>query len=52
MEFVAKVHKLGIDPCVDVPERIINKLLRDARKQSGPVQVKGTLNARHIKQML
>lgn len=44
MEFVVKVHKLGINPCVDVPERIVNALLRDAKKQSGPVQVKGTLD--------
>ena len=44
MEFAAKVHKLGSSPCVNVPERIVNALLSDAKKQSGPVQVKGTLN--------
>ncbi len=44
MEFVAKVHKLGINPCIDVPERIVNALLCDARKQGGAVQAKGTLN--------
>ncbi len=42
MEFAAKIHKLGINPCINVPERIVNALLSDAKKQSGPVQVKLT----------
>lgn len=42
--FFAVVHKLGINPCVDVPESIVTELLRAARKTSGPVPVRGTID--------
>jgi hypothetical protein len=44
LTFSAKVHKLGINPCVDVPEKVVGALLRAAEKEKGPVQVKGALN--------
>ncbi len=43
-KFAAKIHKLGINPCVDVPGEIVSALLDEAKKRSAPVQVKGTLN--------
>jgi hypothetical protein len=41
--FSARVHKLGINPCVDVPEPVVAALLRAAGKSKGPVPVKGEL---------
>ncbi len=37
--FSATIHKLGINPVVDVPEKIVDALLRQAGKNSAPVQV-------------
>ena len=42
--FNAKVIKLGINPCVDVPVAVVQNLLKDANKTSGPVQVKASVN--------
>jgi len=44
LEFTAKIHKLGINPCVDVPDEIVSALLREANKKNAPVQVYATLN--------
>ncbi len=44
LSFAAKVHKLGINPCVDIPEKIVTELLRKAGKASGPLPVRGDLN--------
>ena len=44
IRFPATVHKLGINPCVDVPEPVVTQLLRAARRTSGPVPVRGTIN--------
>ena len=38
------IHKLGINPCVDVPEKIVTALLLLANKKNTPVQVKCDLN--------
>jgi hypothetical protein len=45
-EFTAKIRKLGINPCVDVPEEIVNTLLHDANKKRTPVQVKVRVNGK------
>jgi hypothetical protein len=42
LRFAAKVHKLGINPCVDIPGEIATELWRQAGKQSGPLR--GDLN--------
>lgn len=42
--FNAKVIKLGINPCVDVPTAVVQNLLKDSNKTSGPVQVKASVN--------
>ena len=41
--FLAVVHKVGINPCVDVPEHAVSELLRSAGKNGGPVPVQGTV---------
>ena len=46
IELSAKIHKLGINPCVDVPERIVKSLLREAGRKSAPVQVKVAINGK------
>jgi hypothetical protein len=43
IHFPAAVHKLGINPCVDVPASVVTRLLRAARRTSGPIPVKGTV---------
>ena len=44
LTFSATIHKLGINPCVDVPASIVTKLLLAANKKNTPVQVKCDLN--------
>jgi hypothetical protein len=44
LTFSATIHKLGINPCVDVPANIVATLLQKANKKSAPVQVKCDLN--------
>jgi hypothetical protein len=41
--FSTSVHKLGVNPCVDVPEPIVGALLRAAGKERGPVPVEARL---------
>lgn len=48
-KFSARIFKLDINPCVDVPERIVQKLLRVAKKERGPIPVKGRLNGKPFK---
>ena len=42
--FSAPIVKLGINACLNVPEKIVNRLLAAAGKKSAPVQVKCVLN--------
>ena len=42
--FSALIIKLGINACVNVPEKIVKNLLAAAGKKSAPVQVKCVLN--------
>ena len=42
--FSAPIVKLGINACVNVPEKIVKSLLAAAGKKSAPVQVKCVLN--------
>jgi hypothetical protein len=42
--FSAPIIKLGINACLNVPEKIVKSLLAAARKKSAPVQVKCVLN--------
>ena len=42
--FSASIIKLGINACLNVPEKIVKRLLAAAGKKSAPVQVKCVLN--------
>ena len=42
--FSASIVKLGINACVNVPEKTVKSLLAAAGKKSAPVQVKCDLN--------
>jgi hypothetical protein len=42
--FSAKIFKLDINPCVDVPEKIVNALLEVSGRTNGPIPVRGKLN--------
>lgn len=42
--FSATIVKLGINACLNVPEKIVKSLLAAAGKKSAPVQVKCALN--------
>src|SRR5690242_14804303 len=44
--FSATVYKIDINPYVKVPDRILQKLCRDAGKETGPIPVKGTLRGK------
>lgn len=46
VEFTARIHKLGLNPCVNVPNGIVNVLLQEANKKNAPVQVKTKLNGK------
>lgn len=44
--FSAKVGKIDINPYVEVPDDILLKLQQDARKEKGPLPVRGTLQGK------
>jgi hypothetical protein len=44
LTFSATIIELGINTCVNVPEKIVKSLLAAAGKKSAPVQVKCVLN--------
>ncbi len=46
--FSAQIYKVGINPCVDVPDRISSKLIAT----KGYIPVKGTINEHSFRQTL
>ena len=50
--FPAKIHKIGINPYVGVPEDTLNALFKQADRTKGPIQVRGTVNRKEFKQTL
>ena len=48
--FSTKILKLGINPCVNVPNNVLNELFRQAGKTKGPIPVRGKLNGKKFKQ--
>jgi len=48
-KFSAKIIKLGINPCVDIPQDIVSKLYTEAKKERGPVQIRGKLQGKSFK---
>ena len=45
-KFSATIHKIDINPYVQVPDDILRKLQQDANKEKGPIPVKGTLQGK------
>ena len=44
--FTAKINIIGVNPYVDVPEKILKLLQNEAKSQTKPVPVKGTVNGK------
>lgn len=42
--FSAKIFKIGVNPCVVVPDEVLEILFSDAGRNKGPLSVKGKLN--------
>jgi hypothetical protein len=50
--FSAKLKIIGINPFVYLPANILNSLFVHAKKNKGPIPVKGTINGNQYKQTL
>ena len=50
--FSATIYKLGINPVVDPPERVLKSLFTQAGRTKGPVPVRGKLNGAEFRQTL
>ncbi len=44
--FSTTVHKIDINPYVQVPDEVLRKLQQDAKKEKGPIPVQGTLQGK------
>ncbi len=51
-KFKAKLEIIDINPFVFVPLRILNKIFLDAKKDKGPIPVRGTVNGKKFTQTL
>jgi len=50
--FSATIYKLGINPVVDPPERVLNAIFKQAGRTKGPIPVHGKVNGREFRQTL
>ena len=50
--FAATIYKLGINPVVDPPERILSSIFKQAGKSKGAIPVRGRLNGIEFVQTL
>lgn len=50
--FSATIYKLGINPVVDPPERVVAALLKQAGRTKGPIAVRGKMNGAEFRQTL
>ncbi len=46
--FSAPIFKLGINPCVDVPEAVLKSLRQQSGKATGHIPVRGALNGKEF----
>lgn len=51
-QFKATIELIGINPYVLLPGKVLTKLFEEAKKDKGPIPVKGTVNAKPYKQNL
>lgn len=52
MKFVQKIALIGVNPYVIPPKEILEKLYISAKKKSGPIPVKGTIDGKQFIQTL
>jgi hypothetical protein len=50
--FSATIYKLGINPVVDPPERVLKAIFKQAGRTKGPIPVLGKVNGREFRQTL
>ena len=50
--FSAEIYIIGINPFVFVPEDILAYVFKNAKKDKGPIRIKGTVNGKAYKQTL
>src|ERR1044072_9548076 len=51
-KFKAAIQIIGINPFVSVPEKILQKIFKQAEKEKGPIPICGTVNDKPYKQTL
>ena len=52
LKFSADIYKIGINPVVDPPQRVLDIIFRQAGRSKGPVPVRGKLNGTEFTQTL
>jgi hypothetical protein len=50
--FKAEIQIIGINPFVSVPDKILQKIFKQAEKEKGPIPICGTVNDKPYKQTL
>lgn len=50
--FKAEIKIIGVNPYVSVPEKILKKIFKEAKKDKGPIPIKGIVNSLPYKQTL
>jgi hypothetical protein len=50
--FSATIYKLGINPVVDPPERVLSVIFKQAGRTKGPIPVRGKVNGAEFRQTL
>jgi len=51
-KFKAKIEIIGINPYVHLPDKVLNKIFKQAGRDKGNIPVKGTVNNKIYKQTL
>ncbi|MCX2682094.1 hypothetical protein OOZ15_19245 [Galbibacter sp. EGI 63066] len=47
-QFSATIEKIGINPFLFVPENILKSIFEQARKDKGPIPIKGEVNGKTL----
>jgi hypothetical protein len=51
-QFKAVIQLIGINPYVLLPDKVLKKLFEQAKKDKGPIQIKGSINGKPYMQTL
>jgi hypothetical protein len=52
MSFKAEIKIIGVNPYVTVPEKLLQKIFKDAGREKGPIPICGLINNKPYKQTL